>query len=85
MYNLCWGPNSINVFLYFENQCNIRSYSSPQTKIHGAFKIFFFHFHPTQGLLIFIHSMENIILFEIMHSLSSLSKDIVLFLQFENA
>ena len=57
--------------------------SSPQVKIHGAFRIFFFHFYPAQGLFIFIDSIQNI-LFQITHSLSSLSKHIIVFLQFEN-
>ena len=58
--------------------------SSPQAKIHGAFRIFFFHFYPPRGLFIFIDGIQNIILFQIIHRLSSLSKDIVVFLQ-ENA
>ena len=57
--------------------------SSSQAKIHGAFKIFFFHFYPVRQLFIFIHSIQNTILFQVMHSLSSLWKDIVVFLQFE--
>ena len=44
-----------------------------------------FSFHPARRLFIFIDSIQNLMLFQIMHSLSSLWKDIVVFLQFENA
>ena len=57
----------------------------PQAKIHAAFKIFFFHFYPALGLFIFIDSIQNIILLQIMPSLSCLSKNILVFLQYENA
>ena len=84
MYSLSWGPNNINVFLHFKNQCNMRSYYRHKRKYMAHLKSFFFIFIPHVDS-IFIHSIQNLYYFKKLHSLSSLPKDIVVFLQFENA
>ena len=84
MYSLSWGQNIINVFLHFKNQCNMRSYYRHKRKYMAHLKSFFFIFilHVDS---IFIHSVQNLYYFKKLHSFSSLLKDIVVFLQFENA
>ena len=44
MYNLSWGPNNINDFFYFENQCNMRSYHRHKRKCMANLKCSFFIF-----------------------------------------
>ena len=44
MYNLSWGPNNINVFFHFKNQCNMRSYYRHKRKYMAHLKSFFFIF-----------------------------------------
>ena len=86
MHNLSWGPNNINIFLHFENKCNMRIYNRHKRKCMANLKFFFplFILH-RDCMFFFIHIVQNDILFLTMYSLSSLWKNIVVFLQFENA
>ena len=63
MYSLSWGPNNINVFLHFKNQCNMRSYYRHKRKYMAHLKSFFFIFilHVDS---IFIHSIQNLYYFK---------------------
>jgi len=63
----------------------MRIYNRHKRKCMANLKSFYSPFYTARRLFIFIHIVQNHIVFLTLYSLSSLLKNIVVFSQFENA